>query len=100
MIFMNNKQVAKLLKTLGGNVRLNIVLYLSSGEKCVCDIFEYLKLPQNLVSHHLSVMRKNNLITARRDGKWVYYTLNNESIKKLNSFLFEILQTKKRRNRC
>lgn len=97
---MNNKQVAKLLKTLGGNVRLNIVLYLSSGEKCVCDIFEYLKLPQNLVSHHLSVMRKNNLITARRDGKWVYYTLNNKSIKKLNSFLFEILQTKKQRNRC
>lgn len=88
---MNNKQVAKLLKTLGGNVRLNIVLYLSSGEKCICDIFEYLKLPQNLVSHHLSVMRKNNLITARRDGKWVYYTLNNKNIKKLNSFLFEIL---------
>lgn len=100
MIFMNNKQVVKLLKTLGGNVRFNIVLYLSSGEKCVCDIFDDLKLPQNLVSHHLSIMRKNDLITARKDGKWVYYAINNKSIKELNSFLLGILQTKKRRNKC
>lgn len=97
---MNNKQVAKLLKILGGDVRLGIVLYLSSGKKCVCEIFEYLKLPQNLVSHHLSVMRKNNLITARRDGKWVYYTLNNKSIKTLNSFLLKILHTKKQLSKC
>lgn len=97
---MDNKQIAKLLKILGGDVRLNIVLYLSSGEKCVCNIFEYLKLPQNLVSHHLSVMRKNNLITARKDGKWVYYTLNDKRIGNLSSFLLKILQTKKRLNKC
>lgn len=97
---MDNKQFAKLLKILGGDVRLNIVLYLSSGEKCVCNIFEYLKLPQNLVSHHLSVMRKNNLITARKDGKWVYYTLNDKRIGNLSSFLLKILQTKKRLNKC
>lgn len=97
---MDNKQIAKLLKILGGGVRLNIVLYLSSGEKCVCNIFEHLKLSQNLVSHHLSVMRKNNLITARKDGKWVHYALNDSNLEKLYSFLRKILQTKKRQNKC
>lgn len=99
---MKIKQIAELLKVLGGDVRLDIVSYLASGEKCVCRIFKYLKLPQNLVSHHLSVMRKNNLILAHKDGKWVHYSLNNEKIEELNSFLVEVLKRKRKRklNKC
>ena len=61
------------LKALSDNTRLDIVLFIASGDKCVCEIFEELKLPQNLVSHHLGIVRQNGLIINRREGKWIYY---------------------------
>lgn len=87
---MDQKQIASALKTLGGVERIRIIRYLSSGEKCVCKIFEHLKLPQNLVSYHLGVLRKANLITAIKDGKWIRYSLNKKSFKELTLFLGNI----------
>jgi len=88
---MNQQQIASAFKVLGGRERIQIIQYLSSGKKCVCKILEHLKLPQNLVSYHLGVLRKANLITATKDGKWVHYSLNKKSLKELNVFLKEVL---------
>lgn len=64
---------------------------MQSGEKCVCEIWKYLKLPQNLASHHLKVLKDFDLISSRKDGLKVFYTINRQSIKKyaklLNKFL-------------
>ena len=52
---------------------------------------KYLKLPQNLISHHLKVLKDSNLITLRKEGLKVFYKINKNSIKKylkiLNKFL-------------
>ena len=64
-------------------------------EKCVCHIYEYFKLSQNLVSHHLGILRENGLIIDRKDGKWVYYSLNERNIEKVTHFLQEIVQKRK-----
>jgi ArsR family transcriptional regulator, arsenate/arsenite/antimonite-responsive transcriptional repressor len=58
--------------------RLRIFGYLSSGERCVCDVEQYMQLPQNLVSHHLGVLRDAGFIRARRDGRWVHYSVNKQ----------------------
>jgi len=84
---MNHKNMAQAFKVLGGSERIKIIRYLSTGEKCVCGIFKHLKLSQNLVSYHLSELRKNNLIIARKEGKWVYYSLNKKSFAELREFL-------------
>jgi ArsR family transcriptional regulator len=84
---MNHKNIAQAFKVLGGSERIKIIQYLSTGEKCVCGIFKHLKLPQNLVSYHLSELRKNNLVVARKEGKWIHYSLNKESFGKLLDFL-------------
>jgi len=85
-----NKKVASSLDALAEKNRLGIVLCLADGEKCVCDIFKHLKLPQNLVSHHLSVLRQIGLIKNRKDGKRVYYCLNEKKIKELTDFFNDI----------
>jgi ArsR family transcriptional regulator len=90
----------QLLKTLSDDTRLDIILLLATGEKCVCEIFEKLKLPQNLVSHHVGILRQNNLIINRKDGKWVYYSLNRNEIKKLQSVLEEISTKKEKISKC
>lgn len=83
-----------MLCALSDKNRLGIVLFLAGGEKCVCEIFRHLKLPQNLVSHHLGVLRRRRLITSRRSGRWVYYSLSRASLKKLQKFLETITNNK------
>ncbi|WP_347274652.1 metalloregulator ArsR/SmtB family transcription factor [Candidatus Kuenenia sp.] len=93
---IKNQQFAKLLKALSGDIRLNIISYLASGEKCVCHIYNYFKLSQNLVSHHLGILRESGLIKDRKEGKWVYYSLNERNIEKVTLFLQEIVQKKRK----
>ena len=56
--------------------RLNILMLLAGGERNVTNLCELLALPQPTVSHHLGLLRMNNLIGNRRNGKQVFYTLN------------------------
>lgn len=100
---MKTKQkdnLLKILKALGEDARLNIVLLLASGEKCVCEIFAGLKLPQNLVSHHLGILRQSNLILNRKEGKWVHYSLNRKNIEELQKLLTKIGTTKEKPPEC
>ncbi len=90
----------KLLRTLGNSIRLDILSYLLSGEKCVCKIFDHLDLPQNLVSHHLGVLRKNGLIVARKDGKWVHYSLNRVKFVRLRDFVGSFSSAKNKKSKC
>ncbi len=76
-----NKQVkkaAKLLKTISEASRLRIICMLTGGELCVCELVENLNSPQNLVSHHLGVLKKSGLINNKRKGQRVYYSLTKE----------------------
>jgi len=71
---------AQLLKAIADENRLQILQMLQSGEKCVCEIWKYLGLPQNLISHHLKVLRDFNLISSRKDGLWVFYKINKKEL--------------------
>ena len=88
---MQSKKASQQFKVLGNETRLEIIKFLASGEKCVCNIYEHLKLTQNLVSHHLGILRKSGLIIASREGKWVHYALNEAEIQNLESLLSNIL---------
>ncbi|MBI5414857.1 helix-turn-helix transcriptional regulator [Candidatus Peregrinibacteria bacterium] len=94
-----NSEIVLLLKSLANDIRVDILRYLASGEKCVCHIFEHLGLPQNLVSHHLSLLRKSGFIRARKDGKWVHYSLNPKEFRKLKAF-FDTFVSKKVMESC
>ena len=63
-------------KTLGDATRLKIVHALQAGELCVCDLAEALGMSVSAVSHQLSILRGARLVSHRRDGKVVYYSLS------------------------
>src|SRR5476651_660996 len=69
-------QLTSLFRLLSDKTRLNILMLLSDGEKNVTSLCNELKLPQPTVSHHLGLLRMNNVIGNRRAGKQVFYTLN------------------------
>jgi len=85
--------LCELLTAIANESRLKILTLLLNGELCVCKIYDALELSQSLVSHHLAVLREHNLVNDRRDGKWIYYSINKETIGKLNNLymaLFDI----------
>lgn len=94
---IQNEIALPLLKGLGNPVRLDILRYLIPGEQCVCNILAQLNLPQNLISHHLGVLRKNGFIKARKEGKWVHYSLNSVCFVQLIQYmgLFSLAKNKK-----
>ncbi len=69
------EQLAGLFRLLSDKTRLNILLMLGSGEQNVGGLCEVLNLPQPTVSHHLGLLRMNNVIANRRVGKHVFYCL-------------------------
>lgn len=95
-----HKIFTDLLKALSDNTRIDIVLLLASGEKCVCKIYKHLRLPQNLVSHHLRILRQSKLITSRKDGKWVYYSLCRDKASELQNCFEDIIKTEEKNSKC
>ena len=70
------EQLTGLFRLLSDKTRLNILMLLADGERNVTSLCEQLKLPQPTVSHHLGLLRMNNVISNRRNGKQVFYALN------------------------
>jgi ArsR family transcriptional regulator, arsenate/arsenite/antimonite-responsive transcriptional repressor len=68
-------QMETLFKALADRTRLRILGLLLTGEVCVCDIHESLKIPQPKASRHLAYLRRAGLVETRRDGLWVHYRL-------------------------
>src|SRR5437016_2851452 len=67
-----------LFRLLSDKTRLNILMILAKGERNVSSLCEELALPQPTVSHHLGLLRTKNLISNRRNGKQVFYGLNEQ----------------------
>lgn len=77
-LVLNKK--SNLFKALGHPSRVQILEYLSSGERCVCDIISELELEQSNVSQHLAVLRRENLIESRKQGLKVMYQIKHPEI--------------------
>src|SRR5690349_17087352 len=65
----------RLFQALGDSTRLRILGLLLTGEVCVCDIHESLRISQPKASRHLAYLRRAGLVTARREGLWMHYRL-------------------------
>lgn len=82
------------LKVLSDPTRLTIFDLLMQGVQCNCEIGDRLKLPMNLISHHLKVLRDAGLVDAERDSvdaRWVYYSINETTLNQLREQLSRFL---------
>lgn len=80
------------LKLIADKNRLRIICLLSKErELCVCEIFKKLELSQNLASHHLKKLRDTSLLSERKDGVFVFYSINETELKKYEKLLNKII---------
>jgi len=85
-------EMADLFKLFSDSTRLGILWALSESEMCVCDLCALLKMKQPAVSHQLKNLKQSRIVKARRDGKIVFYSLEDEHIRKLLNFGMEHIQ--------
>src|SRR3954468_18586408 len=74
------ERAARLFHALSDQTRLSILQRLRFGERCVCDLTDALDAAQSRLSFHLKVLKEAGLVTDRREGRWMYYTLNAEAL--------------------
>ena len=72
--------LAEFFKVFGDSTRIRILYALHENELCVCDIANLLGLTQTAVSHQLRVLKSSKLVKARRNGKTVFYSLDDDHI--------------------
>lgn len=82
-------EVADLFKVFGDSTRARIICALSISELCVCDLSTLLDMSQSAVSHQLRTLKQARIVKNRRNGKTVYYSLDDEHIKELFSVAFD-----------
>src|SRR3954468_14432082 len=68
-------EMETLFKALADETRLRILGLLLTGEVCVCDIHESLKIPQPKASRHLAYLRRAGLVDTPRSGLWIHYRM-------------------------
>lgn len=71
---------ARLFHALSDETRLRILERLRVGERCVCEMTDDLDAAQSRLSFHLKVLKDAGLVTDRREGRWMYYTLERETL--------------------
>ena len=76
-------ELADLFKVFGDSTRLRIMYTISENEMSVLNIAEALNMEQSTISHQLRVLRQNKLVRVRREGKQIYYSLDDDHVKRI-----------------
>ena len=77
-------------RALGDETRLRIIEQLASGERSVSDLMVRLDLGQSLMSHHLRILRESGLVSDRRDGRWIHYSIAEPALAACRLALYEM----------
>ncbi|RKD21398.1 transcriptional regulator, ArsR family [Caminicella sporogenes DSM 14501] len=75
--------LAELFKVFGDSTRIKILYALFEEEMCVCDIAALLGMTQSAISHQLRILKTSGLVKYRKEGKVVYYSLDDDHVKNI-----------------
>ena len=89
VISQDSTQVWAGFRALSDPLRLQIIELLRSQELCVCELCEQLDVSQSKLSFHLKNLKEANLVRARQEGRWIYYSLNLAQFIILEQYLAE-----------
>ena len=73
-------RAARWFHALSDETRLGIVARLAGGERCVCELTDALDAAQSRLSFHLRTLKDAGIVTARREGRWMYYALDRDAL--------------------
>jgi ArsR family transcriptional regulator len=69
-------QTAKIFKACCDETRLMVLEHLQAGEQCACVLLAKLRITQPTLSHHMKILVDSGLVSARKDGKWTFYSVS------------------------
>lgn len=81
--------LAELFKVFGDSTRIRILYAMFDRELCVSDLADRLQLSQSLVSHQLRILKSSKLVKCRREGKSIFYSLDDDHVRKIISMGLE-----------
>jgi len=75
--------LAELFKVFGDSTRIRILFVLFEAEVCVCDLAMALNMTQSAISHQLKILKQSKLVTSRRNGKSIFYSLADDHVRSI-----------------
>lgn len=84
--------IADFFAVFGDRTRIKILLALEQSEMCVCDLAVLLNMTKSVISHQLSCLKQNNLVSSHKEGKHNYYALADNHIRKIIKMAEEHLE--------
>lgn len=87
-------KMAEFFKIIGDTTRVKILFSLDKNEMCVCDIANVLGMSKSSISHQLGTLRRSGVVKCRKQGKEVYYMLDDEHIKQVFEIAVEHIEHK------
>ena len=91
----NEKNTALVFKAFCDENRIKILNILSTGEKCACRLLEALSVTQPTLSHHMRILCDSGVVSARKEGKWMYYKISQEGLRAAEEYLSTLINTEK-----
>ncbi len=90
--FLRLKKAAMILRALNHKLRQQLLRLINENEKItVTEIYVNLRLEQSVVSQHLAILRRAGIVLTKREGKFIYYSLNYNRIKEVNNFVEQLV---------
>ena len=84
---LDEKRIPAIFKALCDENRVRVLKYLMCGERCACRLLEDLHVVQSTLSHHMKILCDSGLVVARKEGKWMHYSLSPEGLAAAIGFL-------------
>lgn len=82
-----HKENAKVFKAFCDETRLMVLSLLQTGEKCACVLLEKVNVGQPTLSHHMKILVDSGVVSARKQGKWTYYSISESGSRKARELL-------------
>jgi ArsR family transcriptional regulator, virulence genes transcriptional regulator len=90
--FLRLKKAAMILRALNHKLRQQLLKLIDENQKItVTEIYVNLRLEQSVVSQHLAILRRAGIVITKREGKFIYYSLNYKRIKEVNDFVEQLV---------
>ena len=87
---MLERKTALIFKAFCDENRIRILKMLRNGEKCACKLLEELNVTQPTLSHHMKILCDSGIVTGRKEGKWMHYSISEDRAKAAADLLKEL----------
>lgn len=89
------KKITVIFKAFCDENRIRIIRLLAGGEKCACKLLEEMNVTQPTLSHHMKILCDSGVVTGRKEGKWMYYSISAEGVEFARECFDNLMQTDK-----